>query len=118
MRATVGAIAASALVFATAAAAQKSDAGTAAFIDEAKANLTETFKDPQSAQYRSLFISKYGDARVLCGEVNGKNSYGGYVGFRRFAAAATPGPKFIATSAAYAYDQAERMCEGKIADVK
>jgi len=36
-------------------------------------------KDPESAQFRN----QYG----LCGEVNAKNAYGGYVGYRRFIAA-------------------------------
>lgn len=53
------------------------------FIVEAKAAVTAAFKDPASAQFQSLFIS--GRALpVLCGEINAKNSYGGYVGFRRF----------------------------------
>jgi len=53
------------------------------FVRRAKAALTENFKDPRSAQFRSLFIS--GDKLpALCGEVNAKNSYGAYVGFRKF----------------------------------
>jgi len=49
----------------------------------AKEALTRSFKDPGAVQFRGLFIS--GKAMpVLCGEVNGKNSYGAFVGFRRF----------------------------------
>ncbi len=33
--------------------------------------------------YRNLFISNQ-NTMTLCGELNAKNSYGGYVGFRRF----------------------------------
>jgi hypothetical protein len=36
-------------------------------------------KDPDSAEFRNQ--------RGFCGEVNSKNSFGGYVGFRRFIAA-------------------------------
>lgn len=36
-------------------------------------------KDPESAEFRNQ--------RGFCGEVNSKNSFGGYVGFRRFIAA-------------------------------
>ncbi|MFI8395985.1 hypothetical protein ACIGEI_10595 [Pseudomonas sp. NPDC078863] len=36
-------------------------------------------KDPDSAQFRNQ--------RGFCGEVNSKNSFGGYAGFRRFIAA-------------------------------
>lgn len=53
------------------------------FVQQAKTALTADFKDPSSAQYRGLFLSG-GGMPVLCGEVNAKNSYGAYVGFRRF----------------------------------
>lgn len=36
-------------------------------------------KDPESAEFRNQ--------KGLCGEVNSKNSFGGYVGFKRFIAA-------------------------------
>ena len=49
----------------------------------AKDVLIRSFKDPGTVQFRELFIS--GKALpVLCGEVNGRNSYGAFVGFRRF----------------------------------
>lgn len=38
-------------------------------------------KDPDSAEFRNVFVSsKY----AVCGEVNAKNSFGGYTGFVRF----------------------------------
>ena len=37
--------------------------------------------DPNSADFRNVFVSKSG---VVCGEVNSKNRLGGYVGFRAF----------------------------------
>jgi hypothetical protein len=55
----------------------------AAFVGHAKEALTAAFKDPSSAQFQRLFVSG-ATPPALCGEVNGKNSYGGYVGFRRF----------------------------------
>lgn len=45
-------------------------------------------KDPTSAQFRNLRIAGTGDKATVCGEINGKNSYGGYVGFRKFVVAA------------------------------
>lgn len=39
-------------------------------------------KDPDSAKFRNLTTSV--DAIFLCGEVNAKNSMGGYMGFKRF----------------------------------
>lgn len=41
-------------------------------------------KDPLSAQFRKVRVVPYGNGKVVCGEVNGKNSYGGYVGFKPF----------------------------------
>jgi hypothetical protein len=53
------------------------------FVSFTKEALIRSFKDPGAVQFRGVFIS--GKAMpVLCGEVNGKNSYGAYVGFRRF----------------------------------
>lgn len=46
-------------------------------------------KDPDSADFRSEFVSKLSNgALVLCGEVNAKNSFGGFTGFKRFIAGA------------------------------
>lgn len=53
------------------------------FVAQAKQALTKDFKDPSSVQYRGLFVSGT-TLPVLCGEVNGKNSYGAYTGFKRF----------------------------------
>ena len=60
--------------------AQSSYAG---FVRKAKEILTVDLKDPSSVQYRGLFISRR-TIPVLCGEMNARNSYGAYVGFRRF----------------------------------
>ena len=38
-------------------------------------------KDPESAQFQNAFVST---SSVVCGEVNAKNSFGGYSGFKRF----------------------------------
>lgn len=48
---------------------------------EAKARrAVEHFKDPEGVRFRNLRL----DGEVLCGELNGRNSYGGYIGFERF----------------------------------
>jgi len=68
-----------------------SEGDYANFLNYTKTALTKNFKDPSSAQYRSLYIS--GDSMpTLCGEVNAKNSYGAYIGYRRFYAT---GYKFL-----------------------
>jgi hypothetical protein len=89
-----------------------------------KLSITADFKDPTSAQWRGLFVSEkaYG-YYVLCGEVNGKNSYGAYVGFQPFYAAVLVGNaamKQIASggkeSAVYE-SMAPSMCGHRVFDV-
>jgi len=54
-----------------------------------QAKLVEDLKDPESAQFKGMFF--HPDAKnsgsvasgYVCGEINGKNSFGGYVGFKR-----------------------------------
>jgi hypothetical protein len=51
----------------------------------AKMNLEAALKDPDSAKYRNLFVSRIsGGGLALCGEVNSKNGFGGYTGFKGF----------------------------------
>ena len=52
----------------------------------AQESLKQTLKDPSSAQFRNVRLEVYGSRQVICGEINAKNSYGGYVGFKRFVA--------------------------------
>lgn len=47
---------------------------------EAEDAVRNAMRDPDSATFRNV-ESREG---VVCGEVNGKNGYGGYAGFRRF----------------------------------
>lgn len=56
------------------------------FIELAKSNIASEFKDAHSTQFRGLFISKYTpeNSFILCGEVNGKDSHGKYIGFKKF----------------------------------
>jgi hypothetical protein len=49
---------------------------------EARSKIASQFKDPDSVKFKNLRISK--DGMTVCGEVNGKNSYGGYTGFKLF----------------------------------
>jgi hypothetical protein len=44
-------------------------------------------KDPDSAEFRNLRVVDKPSVQegVVCGEVNAKNSYGGYNGFKEFA---------------------------------
>jgi hypothetical protein len=90
----------------------------AEFIAKAKSDITRNFKDPSSVQWRNLFVS--GDQMpVLCGELNGKNSYGAFVGFRRFYAAANTSLQEIedAKHPAMMNGMWPSMCGNKVEDV-
>jgi hypothetical protein len=51
-------------------------------IADAKAAVAATLKDPDSAKFRGM--KAYPGKKLVCGEVNGKNSYGAYSGFSTF----------------------------------
>ena len=40
--------------------------------------------DPESTKFRKDFVSVLSGAPVVCGEINYKNSLGGYVGYQQF----------------------------------
>ncbi|MEM9995153.1 MAG: hypothetical protein AAGE79_13615 [Acinetobacter pittii] len=54
-------------------------------IIEAKRYIKNNLKDPDSAVFRNVeaYFTRDGNT-VACGEVNAKNSYGGYTGFKWF----------------------------------
>ena len=56
----------------------------AARIEEAKAAVVSVLKDPGSAQFQNVFITTPRQGMAVCGEINAKNSYGGYTGFQYF----------------------------------
>lgn len=54
-------------------------------IDKAKKAVRERLKDPESAKFKNVSTHKTPAGGLLvCGNVNSKNSFGGYVGFRPF----------------------------------
>ncbi|SEM50885.1 Sporulation related domain-containing protein [Pseudomonas sp. ok272] len=60
-------------------------------VDKGQDMVASTLKDPDSAKFQRVFMVEekvIGDAHygVLCGEVNSKNSLGGFTGFKRFVA--------------------------------
>lgn len=50
-------------------------------IDRARAAVSEKLSDPSSAQFRNERSKEGG---WVCGEVNAKNAFGGYIGFKRY----------------------------------
>lgn len=60
-----------------------------AMVAKAKSAVSQDFKDPESARFRNLGIYKSTTGKggvSVCGEVNAKNAFGAYVGYRRFVA--------------------------------
>jgi hypothetical protein len=56
--------------------------------------LSQTLKDSNAAQFKWLPVVTHGSGPIgYCGLVNVKSSRGGYVGFRRFFAMISKGPK-------------------------
>lgn len=49
--------------------------------DELRAAVTAEFLDPKSAEFRNI---RWETKDAACGEVNGTNTFGGKVGFRKF----------------------------------
>lgn len=60
--------------------------GEAVTMQAAQDRVRAVLKDPESARFQNLSIKTFEGERVVCGQVNAKNAYGGYVGFTRFAA--------------------------------
>jgi hypothetical protein len=50
-------------------------------VEEAKAAVKDTLRDPASAQFKNIKINSVGD---VCGQFNAKNSFGGYGEFEYF----------------------------------
>ncbi|WP_442771935.1 hypothetical protein [Paenirhodobacter enshiensis] len=44
----------------------------------------EQLRDPDSVKLRNVYIERSPRSELICGEVNGKNAYGGYAGFTTF----------------------------------
>ena len=53
---------------------------------KSKQMVLDKLKDPESAKFRNQKIIDFKGGKLLCGEVNAKNSYGGYVGFAPYMA--------------------------------
>jgi len=70
--------------------------------------------DPSSAQYRRTEISegidpKHPDPPVICGEINGKNRNGAYVGFTKFMAQPSTGAVTLRPQTRWTKEDADRQ---------
>lgn len=65
------------------------------WIVKAKDAIKGRLKDPRSAEFRRLVVSRAGGVPMVCGEVSSKNSFGGRNGFQRVVSAARPDLTFL-----------------------
>ncbi|QPS74034.1 hypothetical protein [Delftia acidovorans] len=71
------------MISAAFAAAVLASCGGSKAISEKRGFVSHGMRDPASTQFRN---EKLRESGWLCGEVNAKNAYGAYVGFKRFLA--------------------------------
>ena len=72
-----------------------------AWMDKGKQAVKARLKDPGSAKFQNVYFHRGGmDIPVTCGEVNSKNSFGGYTGFQRFVSGGKAELTFLETEAA------------------
>jgi len=86
--------------------------GKEATIEAGKEAVRSLLKDPNSAEFSDMSIEGFRTGRLVCGVVNAKNSFGGYVGRKPFAASPSiariyedHGYEFINASANFAITQ-------------
>lgn len=85
-------------------------AGNPAYVDKAKALVSENMKDPSSVQWRRIKVVSIGSGAnkitTVCGQFNAKNSYGAYVGFTDFYFKASDPDAVVET-----YDEEDPLAE-------
>lgn len=54
------------------------------FLEIIKNGVSKLMRDPESTQIRNVYSIIGVRSEFICGEVNGKNAYGGYAGFTHF----------------------------------
>jgi len=87
MKKTLLAIALLAVTYGASSAPPKDVLSDKDIVELTKHSLESELKDPSSVQFRNVtIVRKKSGSKSVCGEYNAKNSYGGYVGFKRFVA--------------------------------
>jgi len=77
-------------------AADKQSARDSFLMVKGQESVLSKLKDPKSADFRAVYLLRSGDDRAaICGEVNSKNAFGGYVGFQRFVSSGAPEATFL-----------------------
>jgi hypothetical protein len=58
-------------------------------------------KDPDSAKFQQVRLVDFNGGKVVCGQVNSKNSYGGYAGYTNFVASSSSATLFESGNTKY-----------------
>jgi hypothetical protein len=73
--------------------------------------IKDLLKDPGSAQFRNLGVNTLKNGvKVVCGEVNARNGFGGYSGFEGFISAGTPKTTFLQSRDSKFSDHWKKLC--------
>lgn len=68
------------------------------WMERGKDAVRARLKDPKSAEFKEVYFSRGKDnVPMTCGQVNSRNSFGGFVGFQHFVSAGSEGNTFLAT---------------------
>lgn len=82
-----------------------------AWIDKGKESVKERLKDPSSAKFRNVYFNRGKDnIPMTCGEVNSKNSFGGYLGYTKFISAGSSKNTFLETDVKDFYNLWNQFC--------
>ncbi len=78
------------------ASAQADEGKEFAWMERGKDAVRGLLKDPGSAEFREVYFHR-GDEGIpmVCGQVNSKNGFGGYVGYQYFISAGNPVLTFL-----------------------
>lgn len=67
-----------------------------AWMERGKDAVRSLLKDPGSAEFREVYFHRGDeDIPMVCGQVNSKNGFGGYVGYQYFISAGNPVLTFL-----------------------
>lgn len=79
------------LFTATVVQAQANENKEFAWMERGKDAVRSMLKDPGSAEFQEVYFRRGADGiPMTCGQVNSKNSFGGYVGYQYFISAGKP----------------------------
>lgn len=93
------------------AGALSTDARRSIWLSRGKAAAKAKLKDPSSAQFRNVYFHEGADGiPMTCGEVNSKNSFGGYGGYQRFVSAGKSELTFLEEEVADFSNVWNRLC--------